>query len=140
YARRGREEMRALAKVVGVGPNDDKPHLVGGLLQTMTTADRSGDGPCGHPIEPGVAGRTAFTLRVQTGCEERCAYCIIPSTRGAGRSMPIPDVVREAERVAQAGFKDVAITGVHLGSYGRDLSPSSSLLDLLRALNELPAD
>ena len=51
--------------------------------------DRDGDGPCGAPIEPGVAGRTAFTLRVQTGCEERCTYCIIPTTRGASRSLPV---------------------------------------------------
>jgi threonylcarbamoyladenosine tRNA methylthiotransferase MtaB len=77
---------------------------------------------------------------VQTGCEERCSYCIIPATRGAGRSTPIRDIMREAERLAHAGFKDVAITGVHLGSYGRDLSPASSLIDLLRGLNEIPAD
>ena len=82
-----------------------------------------GDGACGAPIEPGVAGRTAFTLRVQTGCEERCSYCIIPTTRGAGRSLPVDRVLREVERVAAAGFKEIALTGVHLGSYGRDLAP-----------------
>jgi len=98
------------------------------------------DGPCGATIEPGVAGRTAFTLRVQTGCEERCAYCIIPTTRGASRSVPVTDVVREVERVAAAGFKEIALTGVHLGSYGRDLSPSATLLDLLRALDAVNGD
>ena len=89
-------------------------------------------------IEPGVAGRTAFTIRAQTGCEERCAYCIIPSTRGASRSLPVADLVREIARVAAAGFKEVTLTGVHLGSYGRDLRPPSSLLDLLRALDAMP--
>jgi threonylcarbamoyladenosine tRNA methylthiotransferase MtaB len=89
---------------------------------------------------PGVAGRTAFTIRAQTGCEERCAYCIIPSTRGASRSVPIPQLVSEIERVASAGFKEVAITGVHLGSYGRDLTPATSLLELMRAVDGVRAD
>ena len=58
---------------------------------------------------------------MQTGCAEPCSYCIIPTTRGAPRSVPIADVLREVERVAAAGFKEIALTGVHLGSYGRDL-------------------
>jgi threonylcarbamoyladenosine tRNA methylthiotransferase MtaB len=98
------------------------------------------NGPCGAPIEPGVAGRTAFTLRVQTGCEEQCAYCIIPSTRGASRSAPLDSLVREVDRIASAGFKEITLTGVHLGSYGRDLMPRSSLLDLLLALDRSAAD
>ena len=91
----------------------------------LTTAERfgDGDGSCGAAIEPGVAGRTAFTLRVQTGCAEPCSYCIIPTTRGRPRSVPIDDVLAEVERVAAAGFKEIALTGVHLGSYGRDLAP-----------------
>ncbi len=91
-------------------------------------------------IEPGVGGRTAFTIRAQTGCEERCAYCVIPATRGASRSLPVSELAREIERVAAAGFKEVTLTGVHLGSYGRDLTPSSSLLALLRALDAIAGD
>ena len=83
------------------------------------------------------AGRTAFTLRVQTGCEERCSYCIIPTTRGAGRSMPVAAVIDEVERIAAAGFKEIALTGVHLGSYGRDLTPPASLYELLNALRRV---
>jgi threonylcarbamoyladenosine tRNA methylthiotransferase MtaB len=73
-------------------------------------------------------------LRVQTGCAETCSYCIIPSTRGEPRSAPPADVLAEAARVAAAGFKEIALTGVHLGSYGRDLTPRSSLFELLLAL------
>ena len=65
---------------------------------------------------------------MQTGCEERCSYCIIPTTRGAGRSLPIDDVLREVARVAAAGFKEIALTGVHLGSYGRDLDAAALAL------------
>ena len=144
YATRRPDEIGALPGVLRVVRNEDKDRLAStvGELFGLTTADRfgDGDGACGAPIEPGVAGRTAFTLRVQTGCEERCSYCIIPTTRGAGRSLPIANVVSEVERVAGAGFKEIAITGVHLGSYGRDLAERASLFDLLEALDAVRGD
>jgi len=145
YATRAAADLTVLPNVVRVVPNTDKSTLVDAAfdsIRELSTAERfaGADGPCGAPIAPGLAGRTAFTIRVQTGCEERCAYCIIPTTRGQGRSLPIEAVVREVERVAASGFREVAITGVHLGSYGRDLHPAASLLDLLRALDASAAD
>jgi threonylcarbamoyladenosine tRNA methylthiotransferase MtaB len=159
YATRCSDEVAALPGVIRVvrndeklafvgqafrpastGARDEKLALVGQAFRPATTAVRDGDGPCGSTIEPGVAGRTAFTIRAQTGCEERCAYCIIPSTRGASRSLPVAQLVREVARVADAGFKEVTIAGVHLGSYGRDLSPSFALNDLLRALEDVDGD
>jgi threonylcarbamoyladenosine tRNA methylthiotransferase MtaB len=144
YATRRPGEIAALPNVVRVVPNSEKEQMAAGLVDHfgLSTAERFGDGngACGAAIEPGVAGRTAFTLRVQTGCEERCSYCIIPSTRGAGRSVAPDQVVREVERIAAAGFREIAITGVHLGSYGRDLTPRTSLADLLRSLTTVRAD
>ena len=144
YATRCAEDVRSLPQVLHVVPNTHKEGLVAGLAAAglVTTAERFGDGggPCGLSITPGDAGRTAFTLRVQTGCNERCSYCIIPTTRGAGRSTPLRQVVREVRDVVDAGFREIALTGVHLGSYGRDLEPASSLTGLLRALDELEAD
>ena len=143
YASRCASDLAALPNVVQVVGNDRKDSLVSDFYATepMPTAVRfgDGDGACGA-IEPGIAGRTAFTLRVQTGCEEQCAYCIIPSTRGAGRSTPIVEVVREVERAAACGFKEIALTGVHLGSYGRDLHPRVSLEELLGALDRSAVD
>lgn len=130
YATRRPGEMAALPNVAAVVPNDDKPQLI-----SLIRRAGEGDGPCGAPIEPGLAGRTAYTLRVQTGCAEPCSYCIIPATRGRPRSVAMDDLLREVDRVAAAGFKEIALTGVHLGSYGRDLEPPRSLLDLLRALD-----
>src|SRR5438067_1867452 len=160
YATRRPDEVAALPNVERVVGNDDKPRLIQ-ILRTEKTgeiaehaekdvfsacfassavfSDRDGDGPCGATIEPGVAGRTAFTLRVQTGCAEPCSYCIIPSTRGVPRSVPADDVVGEAERILAAGFKEIALTGVHLGSYGRDLQPQSSLYELLCRHMDFPA-
>jgi threonylcarbamoyladenosine tRNA methylthiotransferase MtaB len=144
YATRRPGDVAALPGVVRLVTNDDKLRTIELLEQAgeITTSTRfgEGDGACGAAIEPGVAGRTAFTVRVQTGCDERCSYCIIPSTRGLGRSVPIAHVVNDVRRVADAGFKEVALAGVHLGSYGRDLDPRQSLVDLLRALGELPLD
>ncbi len=156
YATRRPDEVAALPNVVQVVSNDDKPRVLSFLTRpTAESAEHaepkvfsaivasaavdapSGDGPCGATIEPGVAGRTAFTLRVQTGCAEPCSYCIIPSTRGRPRSVPLQDLLREVERVAASGFKEIALTGVHLGSYGRDLTPATSLIELLRALDDV---
>jgi threonylcarbamoyladenosine tRNA methylthiotransferase MtaB len=144
YATRCEDDVASLPGVLHVVRNEEKLDLVRLLERTreLPTNVRfgGGDGPCGAPLEPGVAGRTSFTLRVQTGCEERCSYCIIPRTRGRGRSLAIADVLREIERAGGSGYKEVAITGVHLGSYGRDLVPRSTLVDLLRALSSAPDD
>ena len=143
YATRVAADLSALPGVTIVVPNSDKERLVDRLEveSILTTADRfgSGDGACGEPIKPGVAGRTSYTLRVQTGCDETCAYCIIPTTRGLGRSLPIDAVGDEVDRIWAEGFKEVSVTGVHLGSYGRDLRPPRTLLDLLRSFDAHPA-
>jgi threonylcarbamoyladenosine tRNA methylthiotransferase MtaB len=138
YATRCPEEFHDAAHVLRVVRNEDKSQLVRQLFDDLgiSSAQRygDGDGSCGAAIEPGVAGRTAFTLRVQTGCAEACTYCIIPTTRGAPTSVPTAEILAQLDRVASAGFKEVALTGVHLGSYGRDLVPPSSLIELLRAV------
>jgi threonylcarbamoyladenosine tRNA methylthiotransferase MtaB len=143
YATRRADEVAALPNVIRVVKNDDKPRLIPLITnvdaESAEGAEQHGDGPCGASIEPGVMGRTAYTLRVQTGCAEPCSYCIIPSTRGLPRSVSIDEVLRDVDRVAGAGFKEIALTGVHLGSYGRDLSPRSSLGDLLWSLNDWSA-
>jgi threonylcarbamoyladenosine tRNA methylthiotransferase MtaB len=152
YATRRPDEVADLPGVVQIVANDRKDRLAReiGLAPSqpdmtdadLTTAQRfgDGDGACGAGIAPGLAGRTAFTLRVQTGCDQTCSYCIIPTTRGAGRSLPLHQVLLEIDRIRDAGYREVAITGVHLGSYGRDLADGSSLLELLRQLDRHSAD
>lgn len=146
YATRRPDEVQGLSNVVQVVPNSRKDETVpllfarGARAQSgSSTSERfgAGEGSCGAAIEPGIAGRTAYTLRVQTGCAEACAYCIIPATRGAPRSTPLDAALSEVARVRAAGFKEIAVTGVHLGWYGRDLIPRSSLADLLGALDRL---
>ena len=133
YATRQPAEVSALPNVVRVVANTEKDDVVASMFG-------DGDGPCGHSLAPGVAGRTALTLRVQTGCDEACSYCIIPRTRGTGRSRPLPAVMDDVRRAVDAGYKEIAITGVHLGSYGRDLDDGSSLSTLVAALGDWNGD
>lgn len=146
YASRRPDELSALPNVTHVISNQFKDDLLDVVpvreLFPDSTATRygDGDGPCGAALEPGVAGRTAFTLRVQTGCAERCSYCIIPTTRGASRSRPLAEVVRQLEHAIASGYKEVVIAGVHLGSYGRDLGDGTTLASLVRRLAEWNAD
>jgi len=144
YATRRPDEVSELPNVIRVVTNIGKDALVHSVAEEvgLTTAEQfiGGDGPCGRTLQPGVAGRTALTLRVQTGCEERCSYCIIPQTRGASRSRPRAGVLRDVRHAVAAGYKEVALTGVHLGSYGRDLHDSSSLTGLVRALAAIDDD
>ena len=143
YATRRPDDLRDLPNVAHLVANPQKDDLLGVLdAQPLSTSLRfaEGDGPCGAPLEPGVAGRTAFTLRVQTGCEERCSYCIIPQTRGHSTSRPLADITLQIEEVVAAGYKEIVITGVHLGSYGRDLPVTSSLAALVQRLAAWKAD
>ncbi len=149
YATRAGDEIAALPGSPAVVPNDEKDTLVDRLLPPLrdveTTAERFGDGPgaCGALVSPGVVGRVAFMLRVQTGCDEPCTYCIIPATRGRGRSLDVAHVLAAVSHAADSGFREVVLTGVHLGSYGRDLETDaapSSLVTLLRALDRHPSD
>ena len=141
YATRCPQEVAALPGVVRVVSNNEKQPMtfVAALLERTEGDQSTEDGPCGRPLEPGLMGRTAWTLRVQTGCEETCSYCIIPTTRGASRSRMLEDIRFEVRRVIEAGYRELVVTGVHLGSYGRDLAPRSTLAALLNELNEVPA-
>ena len=142
YATRAPEDVGLLPNVTHIVPNSRKDELFDTVANEALGGQHfaGGDGPCGSALTPGVAGRTALTLRIQTGCDEQCSYCIIPTTRGRGRSKPPDDVVDDVRRAVAAGYKEIALTGVHLGSYGRDLSRRTSLVSLLHRLIAFPGD
>lgn len=80
--------------------------------------------------------KTRSYMKVQDGCNRYCTYCIIPYARGTIRSRRIGDCVREAIRLANAGYKEIILTGIHVGSYGLDLGPVR-LIDLIEAIAEV---
>jgi threonylcarbamoyladenosine tRNA methylthiotransferase MtaB len=150
YATRCPDAVAELPNLLYIAPNDEKDMLGDGIAarlglrdpETVTTAERfgEGDGPCGGALAPGAGGRTALTVRVQTGCDEQCSYCIIPSTRGSGRSDSLARVARRIDDAVAAGYREIVITGVHLGSYGRDLDDGTTLSSLVQLLAEWEAD
>lgn len=76
---------------------------------------------------PGLDDRTRPILKIQDGCNNRCAYCVIPFVRGRSRSLPPDDVVNEVRKFIRAGAKEIVLSGINLGSYGRDLTPRAGL-------------
>jgi threonylcarbamoyladenosine tRNA methylthiotransferase MtaB len=87
----------------------------------------------GHLID-GLDGRTRAFVQVQNGCDHRCTFCIIPYGRGNSRSVPMGDVVRQIERLVDAGAPEIVLTGVDLTSYGPDLPGSPNLGTLVAAI------
>ncbi|MBU0508873.1 tRNA (N(6)-L-threonylcarbamoyladenosine(37)-C(2))-methylthiotransferase MtaB [bacterium] len=84
-----------------------------------------------------LLGRTRTFLKIQDGCSQSCTYCIIPRLRGRGRSLPIADAVAEIQRLVGEGFAEIVLTGVALGTYGRDLGLNDGLSLLLESLREV---
>ena len=85
----------------------------------------------------GTPTRTRAFLKIQEGCENFCTFCIIPYARGPLRSRPLESVRREAEKLIGAGFKEIVLTGIHLGAYGRDLAEDVTLTDAAREILSL---
>ena len=82
-------------------------------------------------------GHTRAVMKIQEGCDNHCTYCIIPSVRGGIRSRPLSAIAEEAAALAQAGFQELVLTGIHLTSYGRDLKNGDTLLSVIRAVHDI---
>jgi threonylcarbamoyladenosine tRNA methylthiotransferase MtaB len=92
---------------------------------------------CAAPPAPS-GKRTRPFLKIQDGCNAYCAYCIVPYARGPSRSLPLQAALESVGALAAAGVPEVVLTGIHIGCYGRDLAPPTSLLALLDAVRGLP--
>ncbi len=88
-----------------------------------------------HLTKPG--DHTRAYIKVQDGCNQFCTYCIIPYARGRVRSRVMEDVLREVRELAEGGYKEVVLTGIHLSSYGIDFDRERHLLELIRAVHEM---
>ncbi len=89
-----------------------------------------------HLPYKGFAGRTRTFLKIQDGCNNFCSYCIVPYARGRSRSLDPADVLRQAALFTTEGYKEIVLTGIHVGHYGLDLTPAANLLDLLYELTK----
>jgi len=114
------EAAAALPAVTRVIPNLLKDSLVGELLDLqLSTCNLQ---PVIREPLPGLHMRTRAFIKVQDGCDNHCTYCITAIARGPGRSRPIADVLADIHAALDGGTKEIVLTGVHLGSWGQDLS------------------
>src|SRR5258708_16879725 len=93
------------------------------------------------PVEGGEGGHTRPVLKIQDGCDSRCSYCVIPQVRGRSRSLAPDRVIEEICKLAEGGAREIVLSGIDLGSYGRDLKPRVELGELLRRIvDETPIE
>ncbi len=86
------------------------------------------------PASGEIGARTRPNLKVQDGCDNRCSFCIIPSVRGQSRSMRLERVIAEAAALERAGYREIVLSGINLGRWGRDFQPQQRFVELVRAL------
>jgi threonylcarbamoyladenosine tRNA methylthiotransferase MtaB len=137
----------AVARIPGVDlivGNQEKyrlPELLSSLMERRGPRVHVGDigGARGVPAAPfaRVSGRSRAFVKIQDGCQHRCAFCIVPMARGASRSQD-PDVIHEQiEGLVGAGYREITLTGVDIGHYGADLVPRTTLAALVRQIVEI---
>jgi len=139
------EEARQVGGVTLVVGNRDKDTLVQRVTQALAGRGVSLPDPEPAPTPlPGWFGRTRVQLKVEEGCNNRCSFCIVPVARGVQRSRTIDECVAAVGGFEASGYREVVLTGTHLGGYGRDLTEpavngrrrATTLSDLVAALLE----
>lgn len=129
--------LDAVDYVVGLGRVDDLLKAVSGELESRTAV--SDLRHAGEVTTLGISsfpGRSRAFVKVQEGCDLFCTFCIVPVARGRSRSVDARQVIDEIERLAARGFREVVLTGVHLGGYGSDMDPPRDLAWLLECIAE----
>ncbi len=108
--------------------HDTAEFLIGDIFEQRTLLTT--------PVFGGEGNHTRPTLKIQDGCNSRCSFCVIPFVRGRSRSLPPEDVIRALQSLSEAGYHEIVLSGINLGTYGRDLSPRVEFEDLLRRILE----
>lgn len=145
YAQLKRQEVEALEGVSLVFGADEKSSLVKRTLDLIDGKASAGTAENEYRTMPSDSAtfaayssgeeRTRSFLKVQDGCDNFCAYCTVPFARGRSRSISIDTAVSEAEKIAAAGVKEIVLTGVNTGDFGR--KSGESFLELLKRLNDV---
>ena len=145
YAQTDPDTVAALPGVDLVVGNQEKyrlPDLLDSLVKRARPAMAVADirEARSVPVAPvtRMTGRSRPFVKIQDGCQHRCAFCIVPAARGGSRSQEPKVVLDQVRALAEAGYPDVTLTGVDIGHYGWDLYPRTSLAALVRSLAGVP--
>lgn len=143
WAEAARDAAAGLPGVTLVVGNADKPDIAAHAARVLgrdpdarpdVAITRLSRGAVLRELPSDVGARARVLLKVQDGCDYRCSFCIVPSVRGPSRSLPTAAVVARLDALVHAGAREVVLTGIHLGTYGRDLQPRTGLAALVAAL------
>ena len=137
YAELKKDKLYDIEGVSRVFGSADKTRLVEETLAMVDSTVIPGNEPESEETLSAYSSgeRTRSFLKVQDGCNNFCAYCTVPYARGRSRNIPICEVVKQAEQIAAQGIKEVVLTGVNTGDFGR--TTGETFLDLLKALNKV---
>ncbi|MBR2224415.1 MAG: tRNA (N(6)-L-threonylcarbamoyladenosine(37)-C(2))-methylthiotransferase MtaB [Bacteroidales bacterium] len=137
YAELKKDKLYDIEGVSRVFGASDKTHLVEETLAMVDPTVMPGLDRASEETLPAFSSgeRTRSFLKVQDGCNNFCAYCTVPFARGRSRNIPVCEVVKQAEQIAAQGIKEVVLTGVNTGDFGR--TSGESFLDLLKALDKV---
>ena len=130
YAQRAPKEIKEIQGVdytVGIGEKERILDLINGSPRKEAPLEITND-------IPAFPEHTRAFLKVQDGCDSYCSYCIVPYARGRSRSLRKEDAIRSISKLAELGYREIVLTGIHLGSYGWDLMPPTRLSNLLRSI------
>ncbi len=127
YAERVPGELKEMPRVWGVFSNSEKSDLSQKILALSGPVEQQSIAPF----------RSRGLVKVQDGCDYQCTFCVIPSVRGNSVSIEKKEILTRIKELIAQGFKEIVLTGIHLNSYGLDLKPRSSLLDLIQTITSL---
>jgi len=134
---------RVAAETLGLGRSgfvpastlgDEKLSLLHGPAKILTGDIFEQRALLAAPLVGGEANHTRPVVKIQDGCNSRCAYCVIPFVRGRSRSLEPVVVIAEIARLSESGYREIVLSGINLGTYGRDLTPRVELIELLRRI------
>ncbi len=133
------EAYAAMPEVNRVIGNEEKlrPDVFGGEARVLVNDIMSVTETAGHMVDGGIddfADRTRAFVQVQTGCDHRCTFCIIPFGRGNSRSVPIGEIVAQVRKLVKNGYREVVLSGVDITSFGPDLPGAPTLGQMIRRL------
>ena len=133
YAQLSPEKVGALPGISRIIGNADKSRLVPLVTDQQPAQDFDRE-PLDRHLFASALNRTRAFVKAQDGCNNRCTFCVTTIARGAGQSRSIGSIVKEVQLLAQVGYQEAVLTGVHLGSYGQDLGNHEGLRDLVRLI------
>ena len=135
YAEREPQTLIAIPEIDLIIGNVGKKEIVGRVIEELNPEVTIPDLSTSHHAMNSFSTRTRAMVKIQEGCNQICAYCIVPKVRGREKSVPVQNLIDQINHLSESGFKEIVLTGTQLGSYGFDLD-NTSLRHMLASILE----